>query len=238
MKFTFKKFEISQKQTAMKVCTDACLFGAIVEVDDSMNKILDIGTGTGLLALMLAQRASSAQITAVEIEKEAAEEATCNVSQSIFNQQIEVKSQSIQSFAENKVAVFDLIISNPPFFKNHLKSADEKKNKALHNDSLSFEEICTLSYTLLKSDGSLWILLPPFEMGRFEHLALKSGFKTSKMTHLRHRPSKAIFRQIAHFTKKTPANGTVFDEVCIYEKDNTTYSQRFVSLLKNYYLIF
>eukprot|EP01136_Pigoraptor_vietnamica_P000050 Opistho-1_new@24845 len=124
--FQFKQFLVRQDQTAMKVTTDACILGAYTALENA-TKVLDIGTGTGLIAMMLAQR-SKAQFSAVELDDNAYQQAVENIQNSIFKEQIRVFHQSIQDFAiNNKDLYFELIVSNPPFFQNHLKSEQEKK---------------------------------------------------------------------------------------------------------------
>ena len=125
--FKFKKFTIFQKQTSMKVCTDSCLFGSLIEIKEKTTHILDIGTGTGLLALMQAQKKSSTHIIAIEIESLAAQEATSNVKNSNYNSQITIINDSLQNYLIHAKTKFDLIICNPPFYENQLLSDQAKK---------------------------------------------------------------------------------------------------------------
>jgi len=234
--FKFKQFSISQEKTAMKVCTDACAFGALVPVKNKQ-KILDIGTGTGLLALMLAQKSNVEKIIGIEIEPQAAEEALKNVKKSPFFSTIDILNMSLQDFTIICKEKFDLIISNPPFYDNHLKSEKLEKNMALHTLTLSFEDLLSSSNSLLKVGGNLWILLPPFQMDQFEKLAKKYLFFAQEWITLAHNQTKKPFRIIANFKKNTKIE-TKKKELIIFETDNKTYTSEFKELLKEYYLIF
>ena len=180
--FTFKQFTINQDRCAMKVCTDACILGASTDVEN-VSKILDIGTGTGLLSLMIAQR-TNAQIDAVEIDEDAYQQAVMNVQESVFASKIRVHHQRIQDcLVEDS---YDLIISNPPFYQQSLKSADAKVNRALHTVELSFDDIIDSSIRLLSPNGKFVVLLPPFEMEKLIQIAKKKGLYLSKKMLIRH----------------------------------------------------
>lgn len=231
--FTFKQFTINQDRCAMKVCTDACILGASTEVEN-VNRILDIGTGTGLLSLMLAQR-SNAQIGAVEVDEDAYQQAVMNVQASKFAERIEVHHQRIQDFTSTEN--YDLIISNPPFYQQSLKSSDAKANKALHAVELSFDDLIDSVLRLLDIDGKFVVLLPPFEIEKLIQIAQKKGLYLSKKMSIRHDESKPIFRVIAAFlTKKV--HDLEEKTLIIHTKDGKPYSNEFRDLLKDYYLIF
>ena len=154
--FQFKQFRVNQGQCAMKVTLDACLFGALVNVEDS-RRILDIGTGTGLLSLMAAQR-SSAHIDAVELDSEAAYQAQQNVDQSPWQHRLQVVHSAVQDLPTG--AQYDTIICNPPFFENSLRAPDERRNRARHTDTLSFSQLAESIDQFLENDGMAWVLLP------------------------------------------------------------------------------
>jgi tRNA1Val (adenine37-N6)-methyltransferase len=229
--FTFKHFTIHQDRCAMKVCTDACIFGASTDVENVKN-ILDIGTGTGLLALMLAQRAD-AKIDAVEIEESAYSQAVSNVSESKFKDKITVYHKNIKSYSSPND--YDLIISNPPFYQKSLKSPDSQTNKALHAVDLTFDELIESVIRLLKPDGRFVVLLPPFEVEKLIDIAQKKELYLSKKILIRHDESKPIFRIIATFQNLQMLD---YQEstLVIHEKDSKTYSENFRILLKDYYL--
>lgn len=231
--FTFKQFTIYQDLCAMKVCTDACILGASTDVEN-VNRILDIGTGTGLLSLMLAQR-SDAQIDAVEIDEYAYQQAVMNVEASVFLSRVTVHHQRIQDFSvEDR---YDLIISNPPFYQQSLKSADAKVNKALHTVELSFDDLIDSSIRLLSPNGKFVVLLPPFEMEKLIQIAQKKGLYLSKKMFIRHDESKPVFRVIATF-HRSQIHDLHEKTLIIHEKDGRTYSDEFRVLLQDYYLIF
>jgi tRNA1Val (adenine37-N6)-methyltransferase len=231
--FTFKQFTINQDRCAMKVCTDACVFGASTEVEN-VNRILDIGTGTGLLSLMLAQR-SKAQIDSVEIDEDAYQQAVMNVKISKFAKNIEVHHQRIQNFESTKN--YDLIISNPPFYQQSLKSTDVKANKALHAVELSFDDLIDSVLKFLSIEGEFAVLLPPFEIEKLIQIAQKKGLYLSKKMSIRHDETKPVFRVIATFlTQKV--NDLEEKTLIIHNQDGRSYSNEFRDLLKDYYLIF
>lgn len=159
--FQFKQFTVNQQRTAMKVGTDGVLLGAWTDVKNA-NSILDIGTGTGLIALMLAQR-SNAAIDAIEIEENAYMQATENVQASIFNDRIKVIHCSLQDFKPTKK--YDLIVSNPPYFVESLKNPVQEKALARHNDALSQEDLLAFAEKYLSENGRLAVILP-VEQGR------------------------------------------------------------------------
>ena len=231
MMFRFKQFTIHQDRTAMKVCTDACVLGAYADV--AGERILDIGTGTGLLALMAAQRSPSASIDAVEVDEAAFGQATENVSTTSFAERVRVWHGRIQDFAPTQC--YDRILTNPPFYTNHLRSPDATINRALHTDNLPFSELVETVGRLLKSDGQWWVLLPPYETGKLTGLAAQTGLMPFQQLHLRHNDRKPVFRLITGLGyHRQPMNtGTL----AIYESDNNAYTQGFRALLGDFYLI-
>lgn len=156
--FCFKQFAIAQDNASMKVGTDGVLLGAWCNCTDAQ-KVLDIGTGTGLLALMVAQR-SAAQIAAVEIEELACLDAVNNIENSPWANRIELFNLSVQEFTETTTERFDFIISNPPFFSNSLKAPDAARTLARHNDSLPAAELFACCAQLLTNNGIVAIIIP------------------------------------------------------------------------------
>ncbi|MCF0054460.1 tRNA1(Val) (adenine(37)-N6)-methyltransferase [Dyadobacter sp. CY356] len=234
--FKFKQFTINQDKSAMKVCTDACVFGAWADVEKA-ERILDIGAGTGLLSLMVAQRNREAKITAVEIDKDAFLQATENAGNSPFKSQIEVFNTAIQDFLPSEK--FDCIITNPPFFQSDLKSPDAKINLAHHADSLSFEDLLTAIKRLLQPNGKWNILLPVDEGLVFQSLAENSGWKLRRELTLYHQKGKKPFRKLMSFQSIESADiGQLIAELFIYEEDGKTFHPEFRKLLKDFYLQF
>jgi tRNA1Val (adenine37-N6)-methyltransferase len=230
--FKFKQFTIWQDQTAMKVCTDACILGAFVDVKNT-KRILDMGTGTGLLALMMAQR-TKAQIEAVEIDEQTYNQAVKNVDESILKNQIKVFNKNIIDFDSDK---FDLIVSNPPFYQNSLQSPDNQVNKALHSTELSFEELAQSVNRLLDDEGKFVVLLPTFETNEFIKIAQQNNLFLHHQLTIRHDESKPIFRVISTFKKVQMLDYQV-DSLLIWKENGKAYSDQFRDLLREYYLIF
>jgi tRNA1Val (adenine37-N6)-methyltransferase len=231
--FQFKQFTVQQDQCAMKVCTDACILGAYAKVERAAS-VLDIGTGTGLLALMAAQR-SQATIDAVEIELNMYRQATQNIQQSPFASRIRIFHQPIQVFSPEPNQLYDVIVSNPPFFRNHLRSTDASRNVALHAESLSFEELLQAVDRLLSPQGKFFVLLPCYEASVLEESAHGFGLFSTRQLFIRHSARHPVFRVIHTFTRvPEPA---MEEELSIYQSINQ-YTIAFQSLLKAYYLAF
>ena len=221
----------------MKVCTDACVLGAWANIKTG-NRLLDIGTGTGLLALMAAQRNPAARIDAVELDADAAGQARENVMASPFAKRIIVAQASIQAFATTiPPRFYDHILTNPPFYANSLRSPDASVNRALHTDELPFTDLIDVVVRVLKEDGSWWVLLPPYESDRLLVMAQKAGLRAVRQLHLRHQPRKPVLRHLTEF-RFTEASEPQTELLTIREADGQTYSTHFRALLETYYLIF
>jgi tRNA1Val (adenine37-N6)-methyltransferase len=234
--FRFKQFTVHQGRSAMKVCTDACVFGAWAELDGARN-ILDIGAGTGLLSLMAAQRNSLAHIDAVEVDEAAFLQATENVAESIFSERIHLFHQQIQSFQPDRQ--YDCIITNPPFFQSDLLSPDQQKNKAHHATSLTFDELLIAIDRLLTQNGRFHVLLPVDEAGVFRSKALLSGWFLSDLLILQHNSNKKPFRHIMTFDRSQDSDiQFVASLLYIYNDDGITYTCDFKALMKEFYMIF
>lgn len=232
--FRFKNFVVKQERAAMKVCTDSCLFGSLVSVENKQ-RVLDIGCGTGLLSLMLAQKSENLRITAIEIDADAVLDAIENIQESPFRNQIDLVHQSVQDFSKKSEEKFDLIVCNPPFYQNNLKSDKSGKNIAHHADELTFSDLVNSIDQLLTPEGSVWLLLPPFEMSTFLKLSSEKGFFLKRKYLVRHDENKPIFREIVQL-RRIKTEQVEISAINIYE--NHQYSPIFVELLRDYYLIF
>ena len=241
--FQFKQFTIHQDKCAMKVCTDACLFGALVancnpdSYRESTANCLDIGTGTGLLSLILAQKNNEAKIDAVEIDVLAAEQAKENVAASPWADRIRIFNEDILDFdpgPQNSVSKqYDCIISNPPFFEDDLQSPDDSKNKAKHNTSLSLIQLLQVTDKHLSANGYFSVLLPYHRVEYFITEATKAGFHLNKQILAKQTMKHKFFRGILFFSRKEKE----FEKSEIIIKDtNHNYTSDFIALLKDYYL--
>lgn len=218
----------------MKVCTDACLFGSLLPASkdgEKINHVLDIGTGTGLLSLMYAQRNLHAVIDAVEIEENAYQQAKENFTQSEWNDRINIFHTDIKNFNSDKK--YDLIITNPPFYENELLSNEKNKNIAKHDEGIKLVDLIRIIKKHLAPTGSFAMLLPYNRIKYFEGLAAENNFFLHEKILIRQTPSHNFFRGILFFGYTKP--GIKTKELTIKDSDGN-YTPEFAGLLKNYYL--
>lgn len=229
--FQFKQFTIHQGQCAMKVSTEACILGAWVP-DQTPNRILDIGTGTGLVALMLAQRID-APIDAIELDEAAAEQAQQNVLDSKWKEGVKVVNRSVFEWAQSIDQTYDLIVSNPPFFTNSLKSDVSQKNLAKH-DTTDFnkENLARVLQSLLSDKGMAYILYPELESQQFKEEVEKIGLFYAEALVVRNQPNGPVFRVISRITRSEQNNES--EELNI--REGSLHSKKFNELFKDYYL--
>jgi tRNA1Val (adenine37-N6)-methyltransferase len=219
----------------MKVCTDSCLFGAWIadKIEKSIiepKKILDIGSGTGLLSLMIAQK-SGAKIDSVEIDKNSFIQTKENFTASPWNQLLQAFHADIKNWTGT--LQYDLIVSNPPFFENDLKSENENKNLAKHYDGLTFKELLHSVCIHLSHSGYFAMLLPFHRMDYFKAIALENNLYLKEELLVKQTFKHSYFRGILFFGAKQEA--TISDELIIKDAKGN-YSEKFNSLLKDYYL--
>lgn len=231
--FRFKQFTVNQERCSMKVGTDGVLLGAWCDVSCS-SEILDVGTGTGLIALMLAQRNGSANICGIEIDKDASEQALENVNGSPWCDRVKIENVSLQNFALTTERSFDLIVSNPPYFCNSLKNPDGRKSTARHTDELPFEDLLKCSAKLLKNSGKLAVVLPIAEGNLFAELAENIGLNCSKRVDVCPKPDSAPKRLLLEFSKSRTETKT--DTLVIETETRHCYSPEFKNLTKDFYL--
>jgi len=231
--FRFKQFELSDDSSCMKIGTDAVLLGAWAKVENS-SRIMDIGTASGIIALMLAQR-SAAEVDAVEIDKNSAEQAESNFSHSPWKSKMQVYHISFQDFAANNTATYDLIVSNPPFFTDALKSNQFQRNLARHTDTLSFEDLVKGIAKLLSPLGKSCIILPLAESNALKRFAALNGVFCNYQTAVISKKGLAPHRLLMEFSKlKTDLK---MDSLCILNED-LSYTDEFKDLTRNFYLKF
>jgi len=242
----------------MKVCTDACLFGAWVSNDiSSFNKgaekstssIIDIGTGTGLLSLMLAQATSTqsnpTSITAIEIEPNAASEAESNFKASPWNDRIELIHDAIQNFTKtglglsainSSVKEFDYVITNPPFYEGDLQSPDAQKNLASHSTSLPWETLIKEVKKLLKEDGHYYVLVPALRAYTMQKLADQNDLQLMEEVVIYNAAKQKPFRVFQKYTNNSSAINEIKRFNFFIKNEHNEYTEAFISLLSPYYL--
>lgn len=228
--FQFKQFRIEQGAAGMKVTTDGCLLGATVPCPTS-GRVLDIGAGTGLLSLMLAQRCTL-PIDAIEINADAYCQAKENIANSPWADRIHLTHTALQDYSPEHL--YEQIICNPPFFAGHHKGKSANKNQALHSDTLPMKDLVEKAVELLSPKGQLWVMYPEAEMKEFTSLAIRYGLKAYLGLTITNTPKGKVFRKIQSFTPMRIPFGT-YGEISIRDEFGE-YSTGFTILLKDYYL--
>ena len=218
----------------MKVCTDSCLFGAWIanKIEQKIinpKTVLDIGTGTGLLSLMLAQK-TNAQIDAVDIDKKSAEQASENFNKSPWSKFLHAFHSDIKEW--DPLHKYDLIISNPPFYENDLLPKKEGKLISKHSDAMRLEDLLSVVKNLLAEDGSFTVLIPWHRTKWFETAASLSSFFIKEKTEVRQTPAHSYFRTMLILQNKK--TNSLTNELAI--KNNNEYTSEFSELLRDYYL--
>lgn len=231
--FQFKQFTVWHDRCAMKVGTDSVLLGAWTDFKDAA-RILDIGTGSGILALMAAQKAPSAQIDAIDIDAAAVEQARENCFRSQWKDRITIYHQSLQEFVNTTTKRYDIIISNPPYFSNALKSPDKQRTKARHDDHLDLKTLLEIANQLLASTGSLTLILPVAEGKQTIREASKIGLPCLHQTFVKPTENAAPKRCLLCFSKSL---STYYeDEFFIETRTRHSFSHDYRQLTHNFYL--
>jgi len=188
----------------MKVGSDAVLLGSWMPVPENCQTILDIGSGCGVISLMLAQT-TKAHVTGIDIDEKSVEEAQKNTEKFYKKDQVQFIHASVQDFAQKTTQKFEVIVSNPPFFENSLKSPDASRNISRHNDNLTFEELIAAVDILLSDNGRFGVILPLVPAEKLEKLALKKCLYATKKTYLYPLPDKKTNRILMMFERKKTA---------------------------------
>jgi tRNA1Val (adenine37-N6)-methyltransferase len=233
-KFQFKQFTVQQDQCAMKIGTDGVLLGAWAPIEQQPYSILDIGTGTGIIALMLAQRSNAAQIDALEIDEKAYEQATDNFENSPWNDRLFCFHAGLDEFMEEPEDEYDLIVSNPPFYAEDYKTKDEQRDLARFQEAMPFEELVEAADLLLSENGIFSVIIPFNEEDRFIELCAEVELFPIKVTRVKGAPNTKIIRSLLAFKRYELAVLTS-DELVI-EISRHEYTPEYIALTKDFYL--
>lgn len=234
--FQFKQFQIIQERSAMKVGMDGVLLGAWVDPCGAEH-ILDIGTGTGLIALMMAQKSGSALIDAIEIDPEAVEEAKMNLQESPWSNRIRVECCSFQEFVARTDRKYGLIVSNPPFFaKDGLKAPAQNRAQARHSDSLPLDVLISRATNLLAENGRIALVLPFGSLPEIKQLAVSNHLYLSRLCRIKPNPVKHDFRILVELTQKECV--TSKKHLMIEFEKHHDYTPEYKDLTKDFYLKF
>ncbi len=231
--FQFKQFTIQQDKTAMKVGTDGVLLGAWAEINSTTDSILDIGTGTGLIALQMTQRSDCETIDALEIEPQAYEQAVDNFENSVWGDRLFCYHASLQEFADEIDDKYDLIVSNPPFFKDTYGKLEKNRALARHSQSLTFEELLKYSSQLLSSSGSCAFIMPHKEEDAFLNLASQYKLFPTRITRVKGNVNTQFKRSLLQlkFNRTQP----IIKELAI-EIERHIYTEAYKKLVQEFYL--
>lgn len=230
--FKFKQFTIQQDKCAMKVCTDACLFGVWINIPNHTKHILDIGTGTGLLSLMLAQKSEKyISIDAVELEENAFEQAINNFTESTFAERI--KGIHVNFFNYKTEKKYDILVCNPPFYKQQLATQNKANILARHSDDFDFNDFFFQCSQLSNEAANLFLLMPFYRKNEIEKIALQNKWYPKEITLVVNKIGQQPIRVMFHFVKNIEIQ-VLKNELIIYQENNA-YTDEFKEKLSPFY---
>jgi tRNA1Val (adenine37-N6)-methyltransferase len=232
--FNFKQFSVNQDKSAMKIGTDAVLLGAWCPIDNNPFSVLDIGAGTGILSLMLAQRSSAEQIDAIEIDENAYEECVENFEASPWSDRLFCFHAGLDEFIEEPEDEYDIIISNPPFYSEDFKTTNSQRDLARFQDAMPFEELVEAADLLLSENGIFAVIIPFKEEERFINLCAEAELFPIKATRIRGSHNTPIVRSLLAF-KRYELSVLTADELVI-EINRHEYTDDYINLTKDFYL--
>jgi tRNA1Val (adenine37-N6)-methyltransferase len=232
--FSFKQFSIQQDRCAMKIGTDGVLLGAWVPITNNPFSILDVGAGTGIIALMLAQRTNAEQIDALEIDEQAYEQAMDNFEKSPWSDRLFCFHAGLDEFVEEPEDEYDLIISNPPFYTEDYKTECEQRDLARFQDAMPFEDLIEAADLLLSENGIFAVIIPFKEEQKFLALAKEMELYPIKITRVKGTPTTEIKRSLLAFSRKEITDFPI-DELII-EITRHVYTREYITLTKVFYL--
>ncbi len=233
--FQFKKFVVNQEKSAMKIGTDAVLLGAWTPIENNLFTVLDIGAGTGILALMMAQRTNAQQIDAIEIDENAYEECVENFENSTWSDTLFCYHAGLDEFMEEPEDEYDLIISNPPFFTENYFSDNEKRDLARFENALPFTDLIEAADLLLSENGIFSIIIPFKEEAKFIDLCASVHLFPFKITRVKGTATAEIKRSLMAFSR---FEKTVIMDELIIEISRHVYTPEYIDLTKDFYLNF
>lgn len=233
-KFSFKQFSIEQDRCAMKVGTDAVLLGAWTPIDNNPRSILDIGAGTGIIALMLAQRTNAEQIDALEIDQDAYEQAVDNFENSPWSDRLFCFHAGLDEFVDEPEDEYDLIISNPPFYSEDYKTENSQRDLARFQDAMPFEDLIDAADLLLSENGIFSVIIPHKEEERFIDLCAEAELFPVKITRVKGSHNTSIVRSLLAFKRYELAVLTTNE--LVIEISRHLYTQEYINLTKDFYL--
>ena len=232
--FQFKQFNINQERCAMKIGTDAVLLGAWCPINNNPFSILDIGAGTGILSLMLAQRSNAQQIDAIEIEENAYEQCVENFEASHWGDRLFCYHASLNDFINEPEDQYDIIISNPPFYSEDYKTDNSQRDLARFQDALPFEELVKVTTLLLSENGIFAVIIPFKEENRLLNLCAQAELFPIKMTRVKGTPTGPIIRSLIAF-KRYELPVLSANELAI-ESSRHVYTEAYTKLTRDFYL--
>lgn len=218
----------------MKIGTDGVLLGAWAPIEHIPNQILDIGTGTGIIALMLAQRSNATQIDALEIEENAYEQATDNFENSPWYDRLFCFHAGLDEFMDEPEDEYDLIVSNPPFYSEDYKTNNEQRDLARFQDALPFEDLIEAADLLLSENGVLAVIIPFKEEDRFMALANEFELYPIQITHVKGTPTTEIKRSLLALSRNNIETPTINE--LVIEIGRHEYTPEYIALTKEFYL--
>jgi tRNA1Val (adenine37-N6)-methyltransferase len=232
--FQFKQFSIQQDRCAMKVGTDGVLLGAWCPIENKPFSILDLGTGTGLIALMLAQRSQAEQIDAIEIDEDAYEQAVDNFENSPWSDRLFCFHAGLDEFMDEPEDEYDLIVSNPPFYSEDYKTSNEQRDKARFQDAMPFEDLVEAADLFLSENGVFAVIIPYKEEERFIDLCSEFDLYPVRVTRVKGTHDTPIIRSLLAF-KRYELSTLTADELVI-ETARHHYTDDYIALTQDFYL--
>ncbi|CAH8284847.1 tRNA1Val (adenine37-N6)-methyltransferase [Mariniflexile fucanivorans] len=231
--FKFKQFTVNQEQCAMKIGTDGVLLGAWASIKQNPFSVLDIGAGTGIISLMLAQRCNAEIIDALEIDDDAYEQCVDNFEASPWGDRLFCYHAALEEFVDEIDDTYDLIVSNPPFYSEDFKSENQKRDVARFNDALPFNHLIESVSKLLSEDGTFSVIIPSKEETTFIEMASVFNLFPNSILHVKGNPTSEIKRSLMEFSFR---ESDVKKEMLIIETGRHEYTENYINLTKDFYL--